>query len=505
MISYLDIKKLKKLLESPDLFFFDLFRKRLEKKNKRSIAYTRSSNNWNYRINLDQEKLTSLGVFQYIKDALGSRSGIKDRLDHSSLSIEQRQIKPALELIDAIRSVQPLRANIYSLDGHYHFKAHPKAFGLYRKFGKDLSMLSDFVIELANFETGDFNLIHFFVGESTLSGELVLRSNNVLAKKLIHNVPPKEEAILDSELRSEPIDAVYTWVNSLDIEWQAIWQREFPGESYDADRYTNHQELRYSLRSLRKYAPWLNKIYIVSNCAPPKWLRSEVHSIEWVYHEQIFPDASMLPNFNSHAIECCLHRIKNLSEKFIYFNDDFFLSQPCRPTDFFDEHGRTVAYFESYGIEFPDHISAETPDYISAAKNSSQLIYDIFLFRPIRLHKHVPYALKRSILEELDCLIESNFQNTRRSKIRSNSDINVASFLFHHYSSAMGHTVSAEVKNFTAKPKNIRKIVNYGSIPYKFICINDGGNSSQNTNYKSMSKAFFLERYSEKAPWESDE
>ena len=52
--------------------------------------------------------------------------------------------------------------------------------------------------------------------------------------------------------------------------------------------------------------------------------------IRVVPHSEIFPDTGDLPTFNSHAIEACLHRIPDLSENFLYFNDDVFLGRPRR-------------------------------------------------------------------------------------------------------------------------------------------------------------------------------
>jgi hypothetical protein len=357
-------------------------------------------------------------------------------------------------------------------------------------------------MELSGHEKGDCTVIHFFIGDASRSGSMALRSDNVWIRRFMPGDIGKGCNSRETEQIAKPIDAVYTWVDSADPSWQNEWHNEFPAKSFDADRYSNNDELRFSLRSLGKYAPWLNRIYVVSNCAPPAWLSLAHPDIEWVRHEEIFPDPSVLPTFNSHAIESCLHRVKGLSENFIYFNDDFFLGQPCLPGDFFDEYGRAIAYFEAHGLAIPDEVSAETPDYVVATKNSSQLLHDVFQRRPRRLHKHVPYALNRSVLVELECRFDKAFEATRSSKLRSGNDINVASFLCQHYSRATGRAVSADVKNFTAKPGNIGKLLNNGSVGYKFVCINDGGNSSSDLAYKRLSRLFLLERYPEKAAWE---
>jgi hypothetical protein len=107
------------------------------------------------------------------------------------------------------------------------------------------------------------------------------------------------------------------------------------GVDVDANRYRDSGELRYSLRSLVQYAPWIRRVYLVTDNQIPSWLNlgSEV-PITVVSHADIFPNKSHLPVFSSPAIESHLHRIPGLSKKFIYFNDDVFLGAPTAPEDF---------------------------------------------------------------------------------------------------------------------------------------------------------------------------
>ena len=46
-------------------------------------------------------------------------------------------------------------------------------------------------------------------------------------------------------------------------------------------------------------------------------------------HREII-EQEYLPTFNSHVIEANLHKIPNLSEHFIYFNDDVFVAKLYR-------------------------------------------------------------------------------------------------------------------------------------------------------------------------------
>lgn len=140
-----------------------------------------------------------------------------------------------------------------------------------------------------------------------------------------------------------PVDIVYTWVDGNDpkhIEKRRAWEEEgvAGGEGSSPVRFRDNEELRYSLRSLEAYAPWVNKVYIVTDNQIPAWLDSGYERVCIVDHAEIIPER-YLPTFNSHVIECYLHRIPSLSEHYIYFNDDFLLTNHCAKGDFFTSNG----------------------------------------------------------------------------------------------------------------------------------------------------------------------
>ncbi|MFJ4387726.1 stealth conserved region 3 domain-containing protein [Pseudomonas sp. NPDC089408] len=491
-------KKIIKLASNPNLFFYDLFKKRLDRQNSINITKNKLTSKDTKTPAIDLAALEAVGIVSYLKNELRSHSGVIDGHDTTSLLITCAQVEETLRLIDGIRKIYPMKASVYTSDGKIRAAATVEAFGLAENLAKIISSASDFVVEIYSTALDSCTIIRFFVADVSEDGLLMVRSNNVLSKK----VKPATFSALKDKYATHPpsIDIVYTWVNNKDKNWQKKWASTFPGVNYEADRYTNNDELRYSLRSIYKYAPWVNKVYIVSNCTPPDWLSIEHPSLTWVDHVDIFPDAQSLPTFNSHAIESCLHRIKGLSEHFIYLNDDFFLTTPCRPGNFFDSYYRPKIFFELSANACPDDNGLA--DYIYASNNSSELIYGLFQHRPLHQHKHVPYPLRRSILTELESKFPDTFERTRNAKIRSKTDINVASFLFQHYADATGRASISEVTSFIAKPNNIYKLLNNNSTKYQFICINDGGESATNQAYKKQALALFQERFSEKAPWE---
>ena len=134
-------------------------------------------------------------------------------------------------------------------------------------------------------------------------------------------------------------------------------------------RFHSIDELRYSLRSVSRSLPWFRQIHILTNCAPPDWLDVGCTKINWVKHEHIIPP-EYLPTFSSHVIESYLHHIPGLTERFVYMNDDVFLTAPKEKGFFFSESGNSRAFLEEGGM-VSGPIRTVDPDYLNASRNSA--------------------------------------------------------------------------------------------------------------------------------------
>ena len=67
-------------------------------------------------------------------------------------------------------------------------------------------------------------------------------------------------------------------------------------------------QLRYSVRSIEKYAPWVRHIYILTNGQKPNWINPNNSKISIVTHQDVFENKNHLPTFSSTAIEINMHR-----------------------------------------------------------------------------------------------------------------------------------------------------------------------------------------------------
>jgi len=139
------------------------------------------------------------------------------------------------------------------------------------------------------------------------------------------------------------IDFVLTWVDGSDPKWLAEKRRyetggssepRAGGEANSDCRYRDCGLLRYWFRAVERFAPWVNRVYFVTCGQKPDWLDGSNPKLRLVNHSEYIP-ADHLPTFHSDTIELNLHRIPDLSERFVLFNDDMFLLRPVKERDFF--------------------------------------------------------------------------------------------------------------------------------------------------------------------------
>lgn len=134
----------------------------------------------------------------------------------------------------------------------------------------------------------------------------------------------------------EPIDFVIIWVDGNDPEWQKEMKLYKSDANTDNSvrRFRDWDNLQYWFRAVEYFTPWVNKIHFVTWGHLPEWLNTSHPKLNIVNHSDYIP-AEYLPTFSANPIELNLHRIKGLSERFVYFNDDMFIIKKMKPEDFF--------------------------------------------------------------------------------------------------------------------------------------------------------------------------
>lgn len=94
------------------------------------------------------------------------------------------------------------------------------------------------------------------------------------------------------------IDIVYLWCDGKDPAFKKRKQQylniedkseQENNEAIGDTRFFDNEELKYSLRSLEMYAPWINHVYIVTDRQVPNWLNVEYEKVTVVDHSEIMP------------------------------------------------------------------------------------------------------------------------------------------------------------------------------------------------------------------------
>ncbi|MFK0168518.1 stealth family protein [Streptomyces sp. NPDC090306] len=301
-----------------------------------------------------------------------------------------------------------------------------------------------------------------------------------------------------------PVDVVYTWVDGEEPAMRAKRARhqergtaEILDKETNASRYTSHDELKYSLRSLAMYADFVRHIYIVTDGQKPHWLDESAPGITVVDHRDIFP-ADVLPVFNSHAIETRLHHIPGLSDQYLYFNDDVFVGRRITPEHFFHGSGLMKIPVSPLKIGVGKPHAEETATN-SASKNVRQLLLEKFGRMTTNNFMHTPLPQQRETLRTLEELFADDVRRTTASRFRSPSDIAMTAPLLYQYALMTGSGVpgrfSFRYVNIS-RPDAERRLADLrNNRRFDFFCLNDVDVPAEEREQVHLRMNEFLENY----------
>ncbi|WP_370247338.1 stealth conserved region 3 domain-containing protein [Nocardioides sp.] len=318
-----------------------------------------------------------------------------------------------------------------------------------------------------------------------------------------------------------PVDVVYTWVDGADAAWDAAREARLDAVAREARdggaaaatrassgraRYVDREELRYSLRSLHLFAPWVRRIHIVTAGQVPDWLDVDHPAIHLVDHREILP-ASALPTFNSHAIETALHRIEGLAEHFVYFNDDFLLGRPVRPETFFTAGGLPEVFLSAQNVGLTDAEGA--PPFLAAAWNNRRLLERDFGAVVLANLAHAPYAHRVSVLREVEERYRAEVDATAHHPFRSPEDLSVLSSLAPHLGLLTGRAVVGDLERRGLSYVNIsrsdleQQLRRLTDRQQDFVCLGDHHDHAlREERLRAVLGSFLTDYYPVAAPWE---
>jgi hypothetical protein len=313
---------------------------------------------------------------------------------------------------------------------------------------------------------------------------------------------------------TEDVDMVFSWVDGSSTEFQrqrAARMAEYVvGEGDDGPaRYRHVDELKYALRSVHMYAPWVRRIFIATDSPAPAWL-ADHPKVTIVRSEEFFADPSVLPTHNSHAVEAQLHRIPGLAEHFLYSNDDMFFGRLVEPELFFTPGGVTKF------VECEVRIGTGEParhrsGHDNGLRVNRALLRERFGRTIVRDLEHCAAPLRKSVMAELEQAFPDDFARTAASRFRSATDISVTNSLYHYYALMTGRAVATHRPRVryvqTTLSASLRRMERLSErTDIDMFCLNDGGEVEVPEEIRVRAMNAALERmFPVRAPWERAE
>ena len=139
-------------------------------------------------------------------------------------------------------------------------------------------------------------------------------------------------------IENEPIDVIIKYIDLTDKSLNRTGIKQIKKDE-------DNEELRYSIRSILTYIPWIRKIYIIMPNNKVKYFKP----LDEIKEKIIYIKDKYLLGFDSaniFAFLINLYKMENfgISNNFLYMDDDCFIGQSLKKSDFFyyDEKEKKV-------------------------------------------------------------------------------------------------------------------------------------------------------------------
>ena len=332
------------------------------------------------------------------------------------------------------------------------------------------------------------------------------------------------------------IDFVVTWLDSSDPKWQEEYCR-YKGITSNGDqsfaRFRDWDLFKYWFRSIEKYAPWVHKVFLVTNGKFPDWINVNHPKLVLVKHSDYIPQV-YLPTFNSHTIELNMNNIEGLSEHFVYFNDDCYLNNDVTPDYYFmkglpcDENVESVYNVPTYNnvnrfaieiIKYTNigvlnghfkrnetikgHIGKWFGSHLSMRDKMMSIIITLdphHRFIGFRT-RHFEQPFLKSVLDEA---WHKEKEMLSLSCTRFREDVNLSPYFFRYWQFATNKFYPVKQRHnrkYTLLPDNLPEIKNALNNPKVWsLCLND---SAKCRDDDKMFKPSLIKAFEEKFPKKS--
>ena len=308
-------------------------------------------------------------------------------------------------------------------------------------------------------------------------------------------------------INKKKIDLVYTWIYSEDEKFNKNMKNlknneEFignflqivnQGKNYlfnndnSCNRMSNMNEIKYSIKSVEKFMPWINNIYIILPKAhfkhfPIKSLKNR--KLILIAQEDILKNklGNFNPNYNSNAIELCLDYINNLSDIFLYMNDDVIILKPIEISDLYKDNKILVVEQKFFNLKLtPKLAKIFTNIFTNGNETTATSRYNssLLLGSNEYLISHSPIIIDKKVYKEIKEKFKSEILTTLNNKFRNKNDLVLPHYIYPHYMNIYKNRIfknkNIVIKEITITDSDLLNKITLQNIPknINFLLLND--------------------------------
>ena len=336
------------------------------------------------------------------------------------------------------------------------------------------------------------------------------------------------------------IDFVLLWVDGEDPVWlkekNKYAEHLLTQTEEDANGYCRYRScddlLRFWFRGIEKNAPWVRRVFFISCGQIPSWLNVNHPALVIVNHMDFIPK-EYLPTFNCRPIQFNLHRIKDLSEHFVLFDDDTFLLNPVSPDTFYHDGLPLLQTYlgylnkgtdcfnrvlwNDYGIvnsyfNIGNAIWNNRRKWFSIKKlGVTYALFNYFCYRvnktlPVNTYGHLAYPHLKSTIRNVWDTIPEHAQHTCYRRFRADDQLSQQLFSAWNQVSGRFSPISIDCspgKFFSITPETLQEIclsIERKDLP--IICLNDSSNNTDAEHAQTMITDAFRKRFPNKSAFE---
>lgn len=278
---------------------------------------------------------------------------------------------------------------------------------------------------------------------------------------------------MEQEKPPFPVDAVWVYCSALRVANIASYPAT---EKQQVITCPLTLDLKYSMRSVEKNVGWVRKLIVVladDDCVPG-WLNVSNKRVRIVKHAEIMPKDAQ-PCFNSNVIESYVHKIKGLSERFIFLNDDTHIGVPTPWTCFFTREGLPI---NRHCLGPPDH-PVERKGMIMFVRMMQHAIRTYGMHNTRYQHQVQPYS--RALLRHYEGRFTKELRESRKHRHRQEDDFNLLRFTtcFSTSEGRAPHVKTGDKTDYFTEAgdeEGVLRVPRAGKgreRPPRFICINN--------------------------------